>query len=188
MNKMKKTLVIVAHPNFANSLANKTIVNELKKNNSDIEVRKIAELYPDYRIDVKEEQAKLLEADTIVFQYPFYWYNMPAILKLWFDSVFEFQFAFGPAGDKLKGKDFIVSFTTGGPRESYNALGSNNFRVSEFTKILEQTAYCAQMNYIEPIYENGMAYIEGVTNNKEIVIEQSKRQAQRVLDCIDNLN
>ena len=67
------SLIILAHPTFDKSFANKTIIEELEKSNLDIEIRNIHELYPDYKIDVKIEQEALLRHKTIVFQYPFYW-------------------------------------------------------------------------------------------------------------------
>ena len=50
-------------------------------------MRDIFQLYPDYKIDVSAEQEALLRHDTIILQYPMFWFNMPAILKLWFDEV-----------------------------------------------------------------------------------------------------
>ena len=88
-------LLILAHPNFNKSIANKTIVERLQKSNLDIEIRNLHALYPDFSIDVQAEQDALLRHNTVVFQYPFYWYNMPAILKQWFDYVFVHQFAYG---------------------------------------------------------------------------------------------
>lgn len=41
------------------------------------------------------EQEKLLWADTIIFQFPLWWYTMPAILKGWVDRVFTYRFAYG---------------------------------------------------------------------------------------------
>ena len=139
-------LIILAHPNFGKSLANKTVIEELQNSNLDVEVRNIHDLYSDYKIDVKAEQEALLRHETIVFQYPFYWYNMPAILKQWFDVVFEYQFAYGSQGNKLKDKNFVPSFTVGSSESSYNVLGFQHFRVYEFCKNLEQTALFAQMN------------------------------------------
>jgi putative NADPH-quinone reductase len=97
---------------------------------SDIEIRNIYDLYPDYKINVKAEQEALLRHQTIVFQYPFYWYNMPGILKHWFDMVFEYQFAYGSNGDKLKNKNFVPSFTVGSSESSYNV---RKFSISGFT-------------------------------------------------------
>ncbi|WP_367866253.1 NAD(P)H-dependent oxidoreductase [Pedobacter sp. WC2423] len=138
-------LIILAHPDFGKSVANKAIIEALQNSNLNTEIRNICNLYPDYKIDVKAEQDALLRHQTIIFQYPIYWYNMPAILKLWFDTVFEYQFAYGSKGDKLKDKTFVPSFTVGAPESEYTTLGSHHFRVLEFCKNLEQTAYYAQM-------------------------------------------
>lgn len=56
---------------------------------------------------------------------------MKAILKLWFDEVFEYQFAYGPERDKLKG-NFITSFTVGADDEQYKMTGKHHLRIYEF--------------------------------------------------------
>lgn len=45
--------------------------------------------------DIVAEQEKLAWADTVVVQFPLWWYGLPAILKGWFDRVFTMGFAFG---------------------------------------------------------------------------------------------
>lgn len=45
--------------------------------------------------DVRAEQEKVRWADTLVVQFPLWWFGMPAILKGWFDRVFTQGFAFG---------------------------------------------------------------------------------------------
>lgn len=179
------SLIILAHPTFDKSFANKTIIEELEKSNLDIEIRNIHELYPDYKIDVKIEQEALLRHKTIVFQYPFYWYSMPAILKHWFDVVFEYQFAYGSKGDKLKGKNFVPSFTVGSSQSSYTALGFQHFRVYEFCKQLEQTAYHTQMNYIDPIYFYGTSLAAGYTE-EEIKIN-AKQHTKKLIQKLSEL-
>lgn len=171
-------LIILAHPNFEKSLANKAVINELKNSNLDLEIRHISDLYPNFDIDVKAEQEALLRHRTVVFQYPFYWYNMPAILKHWFDKVFEYQFAYGSNGDKLKGKNFVPSFTVGSSEDSYNVLGFQHFRVYEFCKNIEQTALFAQMKYIDPIYFHGTSLTSGYT---EIDIQNNAKQHAEIL-------
>ncbi|KAB1156463.1 NAD(P)H-dependent oxidoreductase [Tenacibaculum aiptasiae] len=182
-----KILMIVAHPNLENSVANKRISEKLPKYIKNLEVRNILELNPDYKINVEAEQQALIEADTVIFQYPFYWYNMPAILKLWFDEVFSYNFAYGAEGNKLKGKNFLQSITIGGPAESYTPLGYNHFKIEEFSKPLEQTAYLAQMNYLPPIYEHGLVYIPGVYNTKEIVEERADKQIEKLVNVLTEL-
>jgi putative NADPH-quinone reductase len=179
-------LIILAHPNFANSLANKTIIEALQSSTLDVEVRNIHDLYPGYKIDVKAEQSALLNHQTIIFQYPIYWYNMPAILKLWFDSVFEYQFAYGSKGNKLKDKNFVPSFTIGAPENEYTTLGSHHFRIQEFCKNLEQTAYYAQMKYIDPIYFHGTSLTAGYTIDD--VKNKARDQAKRLITRLSELD
>ncbi|MBI4813646.1 MAG: NAD(P)H-dependent oxidoreductase [Methanobacterium sp.] len=54
-------------------------------------------------LDVKEEMDKVLWADVIIFQFPIWWSNFPAILKGWVDRVFYNGFAFNLAEMKLYG-------------------------------------------------------------------------------------
>lgn len=178
-------LIILAHPTFDKSCANRTIIEELIDSNTEMEVRNIHKLYPDYNIDVKAEQDALLRHKTIVFQYPFYWYSMPAILKHWFDVVFENQFAYGSNGDKLKGRNFVPSFTVGSSRSSYTALGFQHFHVYEFCKHLEQTAYHTQMNYIEPIYFHGTSLAAGYTESQ--IRANAKQHAQKLIQKLIEL-
>ncbi|WP_281613453.1 NAD(P)H-dependent oxidoreductase [Flammeovirga sp. SubArs3] len=183
---MKKTLVILAHPNFEHSIANKKIISELEKNIENIEVRDIHALYPDYKIDVEAEQKALLESDNVIFQYPFYWYNMPAILKKWFDDVFTYGFAYGAGGDKLKGKNFQLSFTVGAKEEAYSPLGSNHFKVDRFLIPMEQTAYLTKMEFQKPMYAFGCVYVKDVYNSPEEVEKNAAEYSVRLLEKINS--
>ena len=184
---MKKITLILAHQDWEKSVANKKIIERLGEKIEDLEIRDIFKLYPDFKIDAKAEQDALLDSKVIVFQFPFLWYNVPAILKQWLDDVFAFNFAFGPEGNKLKGKSFILSITIGGPSDSYTPLGYNHFRVEDFLKPLEQSAYLAQMNYLPPVYEHGMIFIPDVYNTRETVEERAIKQTDRLISVIEEI-
>ncbi|ELX04383.1 NAD(P)H-dependent oxidoreductase [Acinetobacter baumannii] len=136
-------LLILAHPYYTQSIANKTIVNELIKTYPDLEVRDIFQLYPDYKIDVSAEQEALLRHDTIILQYPMFWFNMPAILKLWFDEVFTYQFAYGSQGDKLKDKKVIISMTVG--QKEANMVNDQENLIDSFLKSVQHSIQYTQM-------------------------------------------
>lgn len=114
-----KTLIILAHPDFEKSVVNKAYLTALHEKAQDIKVHDIYKLYPDWQIDVKREQQLLLEYDRIIFQFPVYWFNMTTLLKKWLDDVLLFGWAYGPSGDKMKGKEIGVSATAGAPSEVY---------------------------------------------------------------------
>ncbi|XP_054982633.1 ribosyldihydronicotinamide dehydrogenase [quinone] isoform X1 [Sorex araneus] len=77
--------------------------------------------------DITAEQEKVREADLVIFQFPLYWYSLPAVLKGWMDRVLCQGFAFDFPGffesGFLKGKRAVLSFTTGGSAEMYSKTG-----------------------------------------------------------------
>ena len=89
---MKNILIISGHTNLAASVANKTILETLNERLPEAEIVKLDELYPDFKIDVEAEQQKLLRADIIVLQFPFFWYSVPSILERWMEETFRHGF------------------------------------------------------------------------------------------------
>lgn len=84
--------------------------------------------------DVQAEQAKLLAADAVVFQFPLWWFSMPAIMKGWIERVFAYGLAYGykNAGNSyrygeggLQGRRAMLSVTTGGPAADFAPRGIN---------------------------------------------------------------
>lgn len=117
---MKKTLIILSHPNFKDSKLNKALVNAVK-DLPDAEVRNLYDIYSGdiTKIDVLAEQEKLIANERVVFEFPLYWYSSNAMLKEWMDKVLAYGFAYGHAGDKLKGKELLIATTTGGSEQDY---------------------------------------------------------------------
>ncbi|MBP0439924.1 NAD(P)H-dependent oxidoreductase [Tianweitania sediminis] len=73
--------------------------------------------------DIVGEMEKLKRADLLIFQFPIWWFGMPAILKGWADRVFARGFAY-MAGRKydtgmFKGKLAMVACTTGTSADTY---------------------------------------------------------------------
>lgn len=184
---MSRVVVISGHPNLETSYTNSLILQRLEQGLADVEVRRLDRLYPDYQIDVQAEQEALKAADLTILQFPFYWYSMPALLKKWLDDTFSYNFAYGAAGDKLKGKDLLLSVTVGGPKEAYSALGYNHFRVDELLKPLEQTAYLAGLNFRTPVVTHSMTYIPGVYNTQQAVEARAEEHAVRLLSEVEQL-
>ncbi|NP_001092161.1 NAD(P)H dehydrogenase, quinone 1 L homeolog [Xenopus laevis] len=79
--------------------------------------------------DIVEEQKKLEAADLVIFQFPMYWFGLPAILKGWFDRVLTsgFAYTFTSMYDNghFKNKKAVLSFTTGGMESMYTSAGIN---------------------------------------------------------------
>lgn len=175
---MKKTLVVLAHPSIEKrSLANKIIIEKIRPLEG-VKIKNLYQEYPSFQFNIEVEQAALAEAASIIFQFPFYWYGVPGILKEWMDQVFTHGFAFGSTGDKLKGKQFLVSTTTGSPADAYREGGSNNFPINDLLKPLQQMANLTGMKYNTPLVSHSMIYVPGIYNKKEEVEQMAKDHAE----------
>lgn len=79
--------------------------------------------------DITEEQNKIKQAELVIFQFPLYWFSVPAIMKGWIDRVLTQGFAYtlGNMYDNgmLKGKKALLSITTGGMESMYQHDGLN---------------------------------------------------------------
>lgn len=68
--------------------------------------------------DIAAEIEKIKKADLIIFNFPLYWFSVPAILKGWIDRVLVSGFCYGGLrfydNGGLKGKKAMLSFTLGG--------------------------------------------------------------------------
>lgn len=101
--------------------------------------------------ELKLEMDKLVWCDVLIFNFPLWWFGLPAMLKGWVDRVFAMGFAYG--GGKgvyesgvFKNKTAFVIMTTGGPEQAYGYNGKNG-----------------SMNTILFPIQHGMFYFTGMT-------------------------
>ena len=179
-----KILLVLCHPNYDESFANKTIVSKLKELIPEIEIDHINSLYPDEKINVKSEQEKLIRNDIIIFQFPMYWHNRPYLLSKWFEKVYEYGFAYGKNGDKLKNKKIIVSMTLG------NTL---NFFKDEISIDNLLSPFKASSKYTQQIF-CGYVITDNIVNdikdNSELMQDRLKaleKHAEKIVDIINNI-
>ena len=79
--------------------------------------------------EVEAEIAKMEAADLMIWQFPLWWFGLPAILKGWVDRVFAMGRTYGNGHiyetGKFRGKRALLSLTTGGPAPAYARGGFN---------------------------------------------------------------
>ena len=79
--------------------------------------------------EIEVEQSKLEWCDLMIWQFPLWWFGLPAPLKGWVDRVFAMGRTYGNGRfyDKgiFIGKKAMLSLTTGGPQEAYLSDGFN---------------------------------------------------------------
>ena len=136
-----KVLVIYAHPNPAsfNKAMLESLVSGLNHAKHDVRVKDLyaEEFDPVLKVEdlealqagqipsrIQAEQDVLCWADSLIFIYPLWWFDRPAILKGWFDVVFTNQvaFTFNKEGVQglLKHKKALVMITAGGSEDYFS--------------------------------------------------------------------
>ncbi len=170
-----RILLLLAHPRFQESRANRALLGAAASM-SGLTVNDLYERYPTFFVDVEAEQALLLAHDIIVFQFPFYWYSCPPLLKQWMDLVLEHGFAFGRSGDRLRNKRLLVAVTAGGPEATYTPTGLHGRSLPELLLPLERSAALCGMTWLEPFVVYGTNRIDDVT-----LAETAARYGQRLL-------
>jgi len=105
--------------------------------------------------DILGEIEKLKAADLVLFVAPIWWFDMPAMLKGWFDRVL----AMGVAWDNdkiyenglLRGKQAMVVTSAGGSPDAYQSTGQHKADINQILHHINFTtlAYCG-FNVHEP--------------------------------------
>ncbi len=120
---MSKILVVSGHPDYKSSKANRAILDEFHRLVPAADIVYLDAEYPDGKIDVEREQKRLTEADTIVFEFPLWWFSAPSLMHLYFEMVLAHGYAYSSKGGMMNGKKLIFSFTAGAPESEYSPEG-----------------------------------------------------------------
>ncbi|XP_051578201.1 LOW QUALITY PROTEIN: NAD(P)H dehydrogenase [quinone] 1-like [Myxocyprinus asiaticus] len=115
--------------NFKASATAEDIKGDLKNSEHFVYNEEMIVAWQDGRLsdDVTEEQEKVKQADLIIFQFPLYWFNVPAIMKGWIDRVliqgFVLLYARMYDNGMFKEKKAMLSFTTGSMESMFKPDG-----------------------------------------------------------------
>jgi len=115
--------------------------------------------------DVLREQDKLRWADVVIFQFPLWWFSMPAIMKGWVERVYSYGFGYGVGehserrwGDRygegtLSGKRAMLVVTAGGWESHYSARGINGAMDDLLFPIHHGILYYPGLEVLPPLVE-----------------------------------
>lgn len=136
--------------------------------------------------DIQFEIEKLISADIINFNFPMWWWGMPAILKGWVDRIMAYGVAYG--GDygfdetgRFKGRHAFISTTTGSPKPDYNPHGQNEKSIEEIlSNIHEGTFELLGYTVLDPFIAYGVSKIS--QKERENIIIEYKDYLKKALN------
>lgn len=148
-----RILIIVAHPDLEQSVVNQTWLQALQDSDLQVTVHRLYQAYPQGAVlDVEAEQERVREHDVIVWQFPFYWFSTPPLLKQWQDQVLTHDFAYGrePAQRQLAGKRIGMAISAGIKQPDYTADGRYRYTLDELLRPLEVTIRYIHATPVQP--------------------------------------
>jgi NAD(P)H dehydrogenase (quinone) len=114
-----------------------------------------------FTAEIAREQAKLFRADFLIFQFPLWWFSLPAILKGWVDRVFAAGLTYGGgrwySNGVFKGKRAMLSLTTGGGAGSYSPRGVSGDINMLLYPITHGILYFVGFDVLPPLVAFGVA-------------------------------
>lgn len=183
---MSNVLVVSGHPELASSVANRTILEELGKLLPEAEIDRLDTLYPDFKVDVAAEQAKLVAADTVILQLPIMWYSFPALMHKWMEDTFAHGFSHGRTGHALAGKKLVASFTAGAPASVYEPGGV--IAEEELLAPIKATCALTGMVFAGHVFTPGVSYLSGTDEAARAEIAKKAREhAEKVAKLVSKL-
>ncbi len=162
------------------SLINKRWMEALAQYPEKYTIHDLYKIYPDEKIDVIKEQELIESYDKIIFQFPFYWFSSPPLLKKWLDEVLTYGWAYGSkSGYKVGGKKIALAVSAGVNEEDYSATGEYKYTMEELTR-----PYELSFEYIKADYKGIFTYFGMEVNTTQEWVEKS---VSMYLDFIDSL-
>lgn len=189
----KKTLIIYAHPDKEGHCGYylKKVIETLKqkkvnyklidlyqiKYNPILKEVRLAQETKKLEEETKRFQKDIFESSNLIFIYPTWWQNVPAILKGFIDRVFTSGFAFKYHGNMpkglLNGKTAVVLTSTGGPAW-YSKLIKRSRSIKVVSKDTLEFCGIKTRGYI-------VGDARALTENQRIKIDKNVRKAMAYL-------
>jgi len=112
--------------------------------------------------ELKQEMNKLEWCDILIFNFPLWWFGLPAMLKGWVDRVFAMGFVYGNGkgvydSGVFNQKTAFILMTTGGPEQAYAEDGRNGNMDTILFPIHHGMFYFTGMTVLPPFISWGPA-------------------------------
>lgn len=132
--------------------------------------------------DVQREIERLKKCELLIFQFPLWWHQQPAMLKGWFDRVFVSGglYTSQMRYDKgyFKGKRAICSVTSGAPRSTFTEKGRGGGTINTLLRSIHFSLHYMGFSVLPP-------YLSGEIQNKGFTY---KSEEQFEIDLNENLS
>ncbi|MGX7108805.1 NAD(P)H-dependent oxidoreductase [Facklamia miroungae] len=164
-----RVISYIAHDHLANSSSQQFLLASGKALTAIDYVDLTSEWHEKGSFKSSEELARLANYDRILFQFPLYWYQAPAILKIWMDQVFDDQLNIKQTQKILREKEFGIVLTVGSKRESFQPGERVGVTLSELLSPYYAWSNYFAMKYLPPFVISQFHYLTEAEKNNLLI-------------------
>ncbi|WP_338025903.1 NAD(P)H-dependent oxidoreductase [Companilactobacillus versmoldensis] len=175
-----KTLVVVSHPDIANSQT-----QQFLKKGAEFMNAEWHHVEAHDKIAIEHERELLQSADRIIFQFPLYWYAAPSGLKQWIDTVMSQNFVYGDQQFHLADKEFGIVVTTGMPEKEFQIGGLENITIDQILAPYRALAHRAKMKVL-PYFLVDQFWYKTENQQMQLLIDYQRYLDQPQPDSLTN--
>ncbi len=172
---MSKTLILSFHPDPAKSRANAALAAAASRLPG-VEVATMAAERDGELFDYAREVERLAAADTIVLQFPVYWYSGPSLLADWLAQVLTVAFYVRAQEDgaRIEGRRLLVAAVAGNTPENYQPGGRIGIPLPELLRPYKAVALRCGLEWHEPF----VMFRSGHLTDDELAWESARYRAR----------
>ena len=135
-----------------------------------------------FSAELEKEMQKLEWCDLMIWQFPLWWFGLPGPLKGWVDRVFAMGRTYGNGrfyeSGVFIGKRALLSLTTGGPAEAYQADGFNGDINSILRPIQRGMLAFVGFSVLAPQISYGPAHLD--QEQRAALLHEYRERLQRI--------
>ena len=137
-----------------------------------------------FATEVESEIKKIEGCDLMIWQFPLWWFGLPAAMKGWVDRVFAMGRTYGGGHfyetGVFRGKRAFLSLTTGGPEEAYRTGGFNGDMTAILRPIHRGMLQFVGFDVLSPQIVYGPVHLTGEQRGQHLAAYAAR--LQRIAD------
>ena len=156
----ERIIVLVAHPDVASSTSQQFLIQSglaLQDNVTYVDLH--AEFIREGHFSFDKEWERLKQFDCFVFQFQLYWYQAPAILKIWMDTVFDGSAKMYHQAQYLRDKGLSLVVVAGVKASEYQSTGREHVTMDALLSPYVAFAHHFEMELTKPMLIHQFRYL-----------------------------
>lgn len=182
-----RTLVLVCHPEIEDSFSNQFLIQSGQYFTDHVDYYDLSKAWnQNQTFNSQNELEKMATYDRLIIQSHLFWYQPPAILKIWIDQVFHGRIDQKDTRRLLSGKELGMVIITGAKATSYQSSISHGATMDDLLSPYRAMAHYWDMKWL-PYFIVDQLGLKSQEDQWELMVTYSAYLESGQVDSFRNL-